>query len=766
VRRQRCFGEFLEKEEKIEIIVRNLVVILVGVCVVAEPVDFHLEPIDFVNIKSSDGIRSYPVLKVSFMNPKYSKKMVLKTKGSPPKSSKYIEGKAQDNVQEKLPMSSREDIKKMKKLSFHGREPPPPITSGFHDVTSPNDTQPQQALPPPDFQHQRKYTTIPIPIQLAVHSPPIPPTHHPSIPPTNDHHRRSSPPKKIHSKSQPHKKVFSKSQQNDDKGFQPLMRPSPINIPPHDPPSFQTMRNYVDYLKLRQKQFFAEFDEAQSAAQKHPSDEVEYFVQREQELAEEQRPKEEQRDVENADVFDTSDEADEESTTESRSAESRDESDEEASQSREENFEDESRKKENFVPFRMYAQVRHIEAENHKPKSEAPEPKVTQKLALEKKNVFYQEEGYEEKEYDHGAEKVDHKYRAKRSVVDYLPVASALVNKADLPNLKGEKLLKHLDELLKKSEAYLPDDDEIQERKDENTFDSVASGSIKSYRSQKYPYYALPDSTLNTMSAFRYSENLKNFPRAKESLYDYKNVKLCQEIDREPDPVPKDIEQKGKSTEFNEKPRRLKGLGDKINCYKEKYFGKDPFDNPLFKEEFVSESIQIPYKDATFISHQANPLITVYDDVISNIRAAFAEDLRKKKEQELLTTTAVDPPPITSNNIPKASEKIPINLNLNSGSRLPIFDITNFQPKLNVPTEPSRKATKSDYEMEFVESPKNLVKGPSSAITNLRPPNLAQEKRRRRNPVAIPISIQFAVPRVHDHRPSHFLQPPNKFKLV
>lgn len=726
-------------------IVRNLIVIFISVCVVAEPVDFHLEPVDFVDIKSHDGIRSYPVLKVSFYNPKNSKKMTLKTQKDE-KSSKLIKSdkiKSDqiDNVRERLPISSREDMKKMKKLSFHGRSPP--IAISFKDESPSNNTTKHLAPIQLDFK-QRKYTQIvPSKVQSGTD-------------------RKASASKKV---ARPHDKGG---------GFLPLMRPSPINVQPVDPPSFQTMRNYVDYLKLRQKQFFSDLDESKSSSQKVP-EEVDYFVKREQELAEEQRPK-----TENllTDVHDV------EHRSEINDVDDNDSSDDEKD---EENYEEESRRKEKFVPFRMYAQVRHVETENHKPRLEAPSPKVTEKLSLEKKNVYYKEEGYEEKDYDHGDEKIDHKYRSKRSAqeIENLPVAVALIKKTDLPKLTGEKLLKHLDELLKKSEIFLPDDDdddfEVQRRDKKSPKDTATSSSVRSYKSQKFPYYALPDSTLNTMSAFRYSENLKNFPRAKESLYKLKNIKACEEIDQEPEPVPSDIEEKGKSTNYNEKPRRLKNLGDKIGCYKEKYFGKDPLDNPLFKEEYVAASVPIPFKDASFISHQANPLITVYDDVISNIRAAFADDLRKKKEQENLATTT------QNTNAAKITEsKIPLNLNLNSGSRLPIFDITNFQPKLNVSpnNESTARKTITDYEMEFIEIPKNYqnkqsaVKGPTSVITNLRPPNLATEKRRRRNPVPLPIPInnfKYPIPRNYpaliDSRPSHFLQPPitvdrNRFKLL
>lgn len=532
-----------------EMIVRSLTLIVI--CCGLSVQCFNLEPIDFVDfVDHNRGVRSYPVLKVSFFNPKNEKKAAVHSKLIKHEKANQISGELVDNVREFKP-TSREDIRKLKKLTFHGRSSPRAI------MNSTNAKSPVRLSPPPPTQvdyQQRKYVQ-----QQSIN--------------------RSTPRSK---------KAPSKLNTPIDNGFLPLMRPSPINVYPPDPPSFQTMRNYVDYLKLRQKEFFSDLQEVEALQAKDLPSEVDYFVKQEKELAEEQQLSPEHRQNEDLDIDEIDNRTDEDEDDESSAG------DNESTESEEEKTEEESKRHEKFVPFRMYAQVRHAETENHKPKSEAPSRNAKEKLTLEKKNVYYKEEGYEEKDYDHGSEKVDKKYRAKRSV--------------DHSNRQGSEVtLKHLDRLLKNSSLYLPDEDDVPERR--RLLDTVYGNSKKNNKSHKYPYYNLPDNTLSTMSAFRYSENIKNFPRDKESLYSYKNVRDCEEIEDDVNPVPDNVEEEGTSTNYNEKPRRLRNLGDKINCYKTKYFGEDPFDNPLFKEETASASIPIPSK---YLAHQANPLITVY----------------------------------------------------------------------------------------------------------------------------------------------------------
>ena len=728
--------------------------------------NFSLEPVDFVDVQDFDGIRSYPVLKVSFF-PK--QKIMIKTNKGDLKTSNSIKSEKTnnfknelyDNVREFMPMS-REDIKQLKKLSFHGRSPPSNDKSFNSSASMLQQISYQQPVQINYLQKRYRQQTKP------------------SL------DRRGAESHEVTRSYQRPLKVFRR-----EKGFLPLMRPSPINLHPADPPTFQTTRNHVDYLKLRQKQFFAEFDDIK-VLPNHSTGEIDYFVKREQELAEEQRPSElpKQSSSENAEADETDIQNAERVDGDSESKDAEKEEVEEEEEVGEE--EGETRKHESFLPFRMYAQVRHVEAKHYEPRSKAPKPQVKEKLSLEKKNLYYKEEGYEEKDYDHGAEKVKTHFRVKRETsgaTENLPIALAIISNADLKNFSGEKLLKHLDELLKNTSLFLPDDDEIDLKTLKKPVRTIY-GSSGFKKSEKYPYYNLPDSnTLSTMSAFRYSENMKNFPQAKESLYKYKSINDCQDIDQDPNPVPSDIEQEGKSTHFNERPKRLNHLGDKIKCYKEKYFGKDPFDNPLFKEKLVTSSIPSPLQTTSFISHQTNPLIAVYDDVISNIRAGFEDELKQKQKKEKLEKekelesigkkTLPEPPISASNTITKTTKPEPKHFNSAAGlSRLPIFDINNFYPKLIIAQHddktPRRKQTKNDYELEFyeVEHPKKPkfsreIPNPKiPEIKNLRPPSIVQEKRWRRNPLTINLEGSRL-----NISPSPYFKPPNtqekyKFKLL
>lgn len=803
----------------------------------------HLEPIDFLNVESFDGLRSYPVFKLT-VTPKKDTKKVFNSRTSDnarkimdrDKSAKLSatnSGESSvDKVRDFHPMS-RDDIRNLKKLSFHGRIPPK-STSNVTTTSSTNIPRSTPSASPStqiDF-NQRKYKNT------QKHQRPTKNSSKPTTTPktkstsSKENRKRAVSSSKVETKVQKTSDVnFPK---NVDKGFIPLLKPSPINVHSPSAPSFHTMRNYQDYLKQRQKIFFEALEKEQQQDEHVPkksrvrdmnSDEksreveteIDYFTKREKELADEQRPKEIKETSKNQEY--KKDKEMEDSSTRRRSSHENDESSEEQNdddsssvevdeESRNDGDEEESKKYESFVPFKMYAQVRHVEAENHRPQHEADEPKVKEKLSLQKKNVYYAEEGYDEKKYDHGAEEVDaeYKHRSKRprrsiesepktteEVEKSQPMALALIKKSELKHLTGEKLFHHLDELIANSSIVLADDDYLKASNSDPS-KSIIYGTRSGFKqNSKFPFYNRPDTdTLNTMSAFRYSENIKNFPDTKQSLYDFKKLHECEGIDEDIDPIPQDIEVKGKSTSFNEKPKRLKNLGGKINCFKNKIFGKDPFDNPLFKEEYVAASIPIPVRDSTRISHQVNPLIAVYDDVIANIRSSFANEVKNKQQQER-EKEIEESQGAETNRVEKTTHRPFVKLyNLSAVpgvSRLPMFDINTFYPKFKARplgldddddevAKTSKRNIRQDFEMEFIESkPKSgkftardAFRPSESAIVNLRPPiptNKLLEKRKRRNPVPLQITITRIYP--SKSKPlSSYLQPPSidKFRIL
>ncbi|XP_063360810.1 myb-like protein X [Cydia amplana] len=134
---------------------------------------------------------------------------------------------------------------------------------------------------------------------------------------------------------------------------------------------------------------------------------------------------------------------------------------------------------------------------------------------------------------------------------------------------------------------------------------------------EKYPYYFKKLKSVHKDSPLRYAENLKLMPvksKGGTEFYDSRSNIECAEVDDEVDPIPDKIKNNGTQTseehDDDEQPnagekakfdnsknkQRLKGLGDKIDCFKAKYFGKNPLDSPFFKEDIIAnpEPIKTP----------------------------------------------------------------------------------------------------------------------------------------------------------------------------
>lgn len=725
------------------------------------------------NLNTFGGVRIIsPVLKNSFHHyhqPQYAN--LMKVNSDNQKIQKF-KREYVDNVRGEHIPSSRDDILRIKKLQFHGR--------------------PSNAVPLPD----ENLTTHPPPPTTTTTTTPKPvattrkPFLYETMPKRPLQRHDYYVPSRKHMSPKYSKKDVSPNNDNQviraahyvpyDSPFYPLMKPSPINVMPTEPPSFDTVRNYVQYLKSRQNKFFNDFDEEEKPVARKVTvptqfdGEIDYFKEREKQLVHEEELHNQFSPVDfgtNDRTSDTYDDdrvaverpykefSSDESDVNSSSTHNNDDDDDNDANGYDENAElheyyagdkhnnknnhddnnnedydeavaeEESKKKENFIPFRLYAQVRHAEADHHE-KPLKSKPRAKEKVSLAKKNIYYKEEGYEDKNYDHGSDKVNYDYdentkefvprkrqkkRTKRSTTDdydddldvsQLPVALAYIKKSELANLNGEKLLKHLDELLRNSSIYLPDDDEDH---DDET-------PIKITNPKKYPNLNLPDTVLSQMH--RYSESPKNYPAPKQSLYKFKNIKQCQEITEDIDPVPSDIEEENTPTKYNDKPQRLRGLGDKIECLRSKYFGKDPFDNPLFHEdEYVAATIPISLNHN--LSHQSNPLITVYDDVINNIRSGFLDEAKKKRQ-------ANDAHKVASEQVVTRIEQTTIpNLKAVMGAvnNFPIFDINNFIPKfqgasINLDDD-------DDYDDDD-EDKKNDNKNDGSAVNELHKINKKQ----------------------------------------
>ncbi|XP_065160241.1 uncharacterized protein [Atheta coriaria] len=216
---------------------------------------------------------------------------------------------------------------------------------------------------------------------------------------------------------------------------------------------------------------------------------------------------------------------------------------------------------EEFVPTRLYAQVRQYETESHLPSS-AEEPRLRKIVKDSRVHTVYMEEGYEDGAYDHAGEEkhaeedeaqVEHRRRRRRHI------DSSLTNVEIDTDLIGK-----------------------------NQF---ALGEANNNADKKYPYYNAKD--INSNSPLRYAQAMDDIPQKKEgnmAFYEDAQARTkCDEVVETVAPIPKDLDAGEEAPEKTMVPKlpRLRKLGDKIDCFKMKFFGEQPLDNPLFNEEFV-----------------------------------------------------------------------------------------------------------------------------------------------------------------------------------
>lgn len=243
-----------------------------------------------------------------------------------------------------------------------------------------------------------------------------------------------------------------------------------------------------------------------------------------------------------------------------------------------------------FVPTRIMASVRRVKKIVHKPRK-IHKPTMRERLHESGGHVVYTEDGYEDKEYDHGTDDKSLEYlsRSRRST--------------NFKELKGQELIDHLDSLIR------------------NVSDYLNSSEIIPDTDKKYPLYNISDDSIDD-SPIKYSEYAK--PVVDE---DYSS-ELYESKTDDCDDVVEQIDLSNAHNETGGPKKRLGNLGNKIDCLKHKYFGKQPLDNPLFQEDQITQ----PKPDNVFanIMQEADNIQqiseVVHSDVMDNIK--FNENQR------------------------------------------------------------------------------------------------------------------------------------------
>lgn len=141
-----------------------------------------------------------------------------------------------------------------------------------------------------------------------------------------------------------------------------------------------------------------------------------------------------------------------------------------------------------------------------------------------------------------------------------------------------------------KVEVEIPNFDYVEELADEEVPEPSTTTEV-AVDLKKYPFYN--NENIPKASALKYVVDPKLIPRKTPSgmeFYDSRNVyKQCDDVEPNLDEVLPEKEEPNPEREPPENLPRLRGLGDKLDCFKAKYFDENPFDNPLFAEKFIEE---------------------------------------------------------------------------------------------------------------------------------------------------------------------------------
>lgn len=448
--------------------------------------------------------------------------------------------------------------------------------------------------------------------------------------------------------------TFISASSNIDDGFQPIVghtfNDHNVDAKPHN---YGYVRQYIDNLKQRQKDLFAN----------HP--EVNYFQQREHELGQMNnniKNSEHQRYPNNHvykvtdDVVDDDDDSDNNSH-QKHQVESNEENHYQSNQHQNknsleenhqsnfnpqdishetpnDNYEDEVEGNEeeeeaeeekkthesanNVIPIKVYSQLRHTDNTRKVPRP-FYKPNIKEKLSTGKTHILYKEEGYEDNNYDHlDSEKHDEddSYKNKRKKY-YYGIRVTTTSTTVEPETSIESRKKRDTNVVEK----LPIEkvvEQLSEQLSEDTKNSTEKMTAEAEalriasqaeRLTDLDQLASPTQIFPTIVEAK----INRYSNIKDSNNDNKHIKYKSRYRSKPSircgasEIP-NLNEKS----FNGTIKKRGGhLGEKLNCLKTKYFGKNPFQETFFKEP-------------------VNVSDVVYDDIMRHINGKKS-NLKKRK---------------------------------------------------------------------------------------------------------------------------------------
>ena len=138
----------------------------------------------------------------------------------------------------------------------------------------------------------------------------------------------------------------------------------------------------------------------------------------------------------------------------------------------------------------------------------------------------------------------------------------------------------------------------------DNNYLNNPSTTNPTFDSGKYPFYE--NDTISNSMTLKYIVNPERVPRKTfggMEFYQSRNYLKCDEINPNLENVVPKEEEPVANRGLKENLPRLQGLGDKLDCFKAKYFDLNPLDNPLFLESQVEQpSLPVELKTIQFTS--------------------------------------------------------------------------------------------------------------------------------------------------------------------
>ncbi|XP_015601792.1 uncharacterized protein LOC107270884 [Cephus cinctus] len=236
-----------------------------------------------------------------------------------------------------------------------------------------------------------------------------------------------------------------------------------------------------------------------------------------------------------------------------------------------------------------------------------------------------------------------------------------------------------------KVEVEVPELDYVQEIEDANKID-ITSTTEASVDFRKYPFYR--NDKMSSGTPLKYILDPENVPRktlgGMEFYRSRDRYMECDDVDPSLKEVVPDDEEPVPNRGPKEDLPRLRGLGDKLDCFKAKYFDENPLDSPIFFEKQIAQPTPPAELNPVHFAERITELPRENDEYIHQ-KLSKKPEVRKIRRKRLNRRPRVRQYEIHETvrvNYSKNPEKTKnINSSHQSKQRVPMSNLNRIGPK-------------------------------------------------------------------------------------